>query len=1538
MLKPKNHLKMSKILGLDLGTNSIGWAVVEKNDEKITDAGARIFPEGVVNLGKGGKENSKNAEKSKNAERREFRQARRQVARKKIRKIKLLELLIDQGMCPLRHEELNKWKHWNKNEKTAGRGFPESEKFKAWLKLNPYELRSKAVEEDITREELGRVLYHLIQRRGFLSSRKESKDAGAIFKGNETMVGIDKTKEELNGQTLGQFLRSIEPKEGHPFQDIRDKEGNDKRIRGRYTLRDMYVFEFEKIWDRQARQLGLDNVFIDKKKTVFLNGKKDRNRNKQRIEYLKTNRDNVFVEEVQLQTNGSNKILTKVTSMQKISLHDHLGGSISIENGDVKFDNKDSVLFYQRPLRSQKKLLGKCRYENNKTPVPESHPDYEEFRVWQFVNTIQFGTRQKLPLEQRRETVDFIKAKKTTFNFSDIPKKLNLTYETFNYENDHKVVSCPAIAQLSKLFTAEIWNKYYSDIWHDFYFYDDNERLFEKLITKYNAKLKSKEELDKVHIKTEDYGNVSLKAIKNILPFLKKGYMYNDAVVLGGVMNAFNYNNSKQDIPRWERFSEDHDVIEKDIINILRERNSEGEAIEKIKSYLAEPENYFGFEKNDPAFNKLYHHSQEVKEKAKKQRLSEIENLRNPVVQRTMNELRRLVNALLEQYGKFDRISVEMGRELKLGKKARQQTNININQNREKNEKAREKLTEFGLAHSRQNIQKVLLFEEIQEKAGKVVCPYSNRTINYSDLLGKENKIQIEHIIPRSISLDDSFANKTLCDSKFNQIKGDLTPWQFYQKNTDKNLWGANTWDQIERRAFSLLPFSKAKKFTSRKKDWNTEEFITRQLNDDRYISKKAKEILSEICDEVLVMPGAVTADLRRLWGLNNILQPIHGVEELNYEVDENRSIPYWAVTDQENKVKNLYPQINPKPSVAAEEICIPGYVNKETYESKLLNLKMNAPDMPDGKYYAKIGVEGPLRLQKKYLDRPNTSEDELILRGQIKNGKFNHDSLKKNPVVPEDLNDGTYFARFRITDKRFEIPKKNERPENKNGICLFGTVKDLVFSSYIYECRTDLEDGKYWAILDLSFDNVEFTPVSTEKPNVADNQVVIIGDINEEGEFTSIVDPEYSVGVNEQPGRYWAVFDVKSDPAELTAIHNQEPEIEKDEKLIEGKIWVDKNTGEIRFDPKKNRDDHRHHAIDAIAIALTEYKYINELNRFNAQIDERSRNKSAEKPSFPEPWNGFRDDVKEVADGILISHLKNNPVLKKVSMDITKGGKKLHSEGYAVRGQLHKEFVFGKRKPEGKEEAFHIRKPISSLKENQIKKIVDDRIRDIVKNAWEEEKVIKKEIKQLSAQKRKEDEVGEKQIEEQINELEEKIRTLYTLPNKRGERVPIKKVRIREHLGNTEIWKPTSNLNQHVNPRNNHHALIYKDHEGSFKEEIVTLWEAAERESQGLSKYQLPGDGAEIVTTLEVNDMFLIGAPDHLSDAFIEGKAKASELSRYLYRVQKLSSMYYTFRHHLASSIQDANTEVRIVSFKAWKQKNPVKVEANIHGLLKKA
>ncbi len=1498
---------MAKILGLDLGTNSIGWAVVDDENHKIKGTGVRIFPEGVepTTIGKG------DGEKSKNASRRESRQQRRNYYRDKLRRIKLLELLIKFDLCPLSTEELSNWKHYNKKEGQSGKVFPNSENFKNWLKLNPYQLRSKAINEYISLHEFGRILYHLIQRRGFLSSRKESDEGGAIYKGKENMTGIDETVEQIKDKTLGSFLYTILPEEGKPYRKIVDADGNELRVRARYTLRDMYIEEFEAIWKKQAGHLKLNNILVPVIKTRFIDGSLFSKRNKEKIERLQKRygKENIKIE-------GSKIILTTNQSFKE-----YLAGNIWYdEDGKIKHKSTDSILFYQRPLRSQKGLLSKCSLEgkrffdkkNNKwvttgpTPCPLSHPEFEEYRALQFINNIEYGTRQKLDENQRSLILDLFNKNKTSFDFEKIIKELKLTYEKFNFEETHKVAGNPTISQLKPLFKPEIWDKNKNEIWHCFYFYEDNDKLVEKLSNDFSLEEKNHPKIKNIKLK-DGYSSVSLKAIRNIMPFLKKGYKYSDAVILGGVKNAF----VKDGYDRWPNFADSHHEIESEIISINRKKdNKEGDAIRQIKLYLIEN---CSFEENDKAFRKLYHHSQEIQKKETKEKLDEIENLRNPIVQQGINELRRLVNTLIEQYGKFDRIKVELGRDLKNSKQNRQKATRRNFENNRKNEEARQKLSEYGLAHSRENVQRYLLFKEIEEKAQKVCCPYTNKSISISSLLGDENRFQIEHIFPRSTSLDDSFANKTLCDAKFNGLKGNLSPYEFYQKNSDPNLWGgAKSWEAVELRAFNLLPYNKAKRFTAKKID--KKSFIERQLNDTRYISKKAKEILTQVCEDVRVMPGSLTSELRHLWGLNNILQPVEVIEFNNAKIDENKSVNHWIVFDENENPISFHPTSNDKPAISENQTTITGFVSKNKFKSKYYNKSWDVEDLADGEYWKILELsKEPLQMTKMFIEKPVASENELVLRGKVERKKFVNDSL--GAKVQANETDGTYWARFKINSVKFELPEPKKQPKKTSKqILLYGKVDNCRFESFIFSCKADVGDGSYWAIIDLDTETPEFIPSMNNRPEANNGQIIIQGSIDENRVFSSEIDNDHCFETNIEKGKYWVVFDVVNEPEALYPLYNEEPILEKDQKLVEGNVWVDKYTGEIKFDPKKNRDDHRHHAIDAIAIALTEQGYFQKLSTYNANKDEKMRGNKYEKPVFEMPWENFFKDAQNAASAILISQKQNNRVLTKINKTIEKNGKKYLSKGYAVSGQLHKEFVFGKRQAPNSEEGFHIRKSVESLTtDKHIDKIVDKRIREIVRADKKKEKELKEQLKKLDTiLKKTKTEQEEQVIQEQIDEIKSQIAQLYTLPNKNGERVPIKKVRIKENLGNAEklkdklIKKEKSGeqveLNQYVNPRNNHHVAIYKDENGELKERIVTLWEAVERKKQKLPAIDKnPTDGSTFVTSLQINDMFIIGLDENeINWEHID----KTEISPFLYRVQKLTAGVYTFTHHLISNM----------------------------------
>ena len=1525
---------MTKILGLDLGTNSIGWAVIDKDSQKIVDCGVRIFPEGVVkeSIGQGDKEISKNAE------RREHRQARRLHYRKRLRKIQLLKVLIDHQMCPLTHEDLKQWSHWDKARKASGRKFPATKEFVHWLRMNPYALRVKALRNPISRMEFGRILYHFIQRRGFLSSRKGSDD-GAIYKGSETMQGITDTQRIIGEDTLGQAMNKYLPVENAPYKHITDEEGKDIRIRARYTLREMYIAEFERIWQQQAGSLGLNDLSVSINTTRFFEGDIASITNQARIRKLKEK-----YEESNVQVcNGQMQIKTQ------LALKEFLAGEIIDDNEGIKFNSNNSILFWQRPLRSQKNLLGKCTFESRKffdkktqkwiisgaTPTPVSHPEFELFRAYQFINNIRYGQKgTNLNDLYRQQVLSLINNEDGNFDFAKIPKKLKMTYEHFNYDNKLKAPGNTTHKRLMSFFDKKVWEEQNEEIWHYFYFYSDPDLLAKKLIERFGFDDESAKKASKVKLK-EGYGSVSLKAIRNILPFLELGYQYSTAVILGGVKNAFGQ--------RWDYFKESHQEIISRILNLVQdEQNKEYELIQKIKEFLANPANGYGFAENDRSFQKLYHHSQEIEKKALKNRLSEIENLRNPIVQKGLHEMRRLVNTLLDTmdknplYGpgfKFDRIHVELSRDLRNSKSQRQEMSYRIRDNEAANDEARKILQEFGLKPSRENITKYRLYKEIKDKNGVAVCPYTKKTISIADLFGRNNLYQIEHIIPYSISLDDSFANKTLCESNFNRDKGEKTPYEYYAQNKNPKIWSAASWEEIEQRTFAILPYQKARRFIARK-SFLSDSFIERQLNDGRYIAKKSAELLTEICDDVRVMPGQLTAELRRLWGLNNVIQPVFPLNLPGIKVADDQSIPHYVVLDNDHLPRIAVAIPNERPVKHDNQILIPGISDEKGVfeaDTHYHNLKFNVKveGLKKGRYWAKINVSKPLAFTKVFVDKPELELGQIIYKGRVEKGYFNHDSIGKKVRTSEE--DGLYWVKFIVKNTTFVEPEKDRPPAVKsNQVMLYGNVNvDNLFTSYIYQCECNMNPGRYWAILDIDFESAEFTKAVVQ-PKSDEGKLIIYGIIGEDGSFIADCDPGFNQHTKLASGRYFTVLEVERAEG-YYEIENQPPQLKKGETLVQGNVWVNKQTGEIMFDPKKNRDDHRHHAVDAIAIAFTELGYLQKLSRYFGEIKERERG-LGDRPVFHHPWANFDKDVKNAVDRILVSYSPNEKILTKISKVIIKNGKKYQSVGFSARGRLHREYYFGRHPRLVSDSAdgfgfekdrkgnivyyYHIRKPITSIENHKhVEKIVDAGIRKLIVNKLREQNIHTSSSFKIP----------------QNFFYDKEGNPLLFLPNKRGEPVPVKKVRLRESIGNAVRLK--DDLNQWVNPYNNHHVVIYLNEKGELKESIVSFWEVIERIQQGQEIYQLPGDGTKMITTLRVNEMFLLNLPEDLFAGQKRQSLSEQFLSKHLYRVQKLSSMYYTFRHHLASTIQNEKQEWRIQSMSAWTQANPVKVKMDLLG-----
>ncbi len=393
---------MSKILGLDLGTNSIGWAVVDDEKNKILGMGSRIFPMGVSNLGEGDNEQSKNAART------EARSKRRQFYRKRIRKRILLSELSKSKMCPIDTKLI---RDWNNNK------ILNDESLVSWFKKNPYLLRAKAVEEKIELDELGRIFYHMIQRRGFQSnSRSASKEDGAIYDGKpkDGKIGILETREKISDTTLGSYLKELYPAENTSYS------GGKERIRNRYTTRQMYIDEFETIWEKQKQY---HNQLTDELKQLIGGRKKDG-----------------FKE--------------------------------------------DGILFHQRPLRTQKHLIGKCTFEPTKTKCPISAIPFELFRAYQWVNTVECNGK-KLNKEEKAILIDQLLSKEK-ISFKALRKSIDKLdgYYQFNYKDEDIIYGSHTISNLShKKFFGKDWfnklNKEQEDIWHVLFSFEDIDKLKE---------------------------------------------------------------------------------------------------------------------------------------------------------------------------------------------------------------------------------------------------------------------------------------------------------------------------------------------------------------------------------------------------------------------------------------------------------------------------------------------------------------------------------------------------------------------------------------------------------------------------------------------------------------------------------------------------------------------------------------------------------------------------------------------------------------------------------------------------------------------------------------------------------------------------------------------------------------------------------------------------------------------------------------------------------------------------------------------------
>ena len=1004
---------MKRIIGLDLGTNSIGWAVLlaEINEngniqlKRIEASGSRIIPMDAAMLGDFDRGNSI----SQTAERTRLRSIRHLLERCLLRRERLHRVLDILNFLPShysqalnRHGQIKEGEEpklaWRKNE-TGKYEFLFTDSFNEMLKdfkvIHPeltgkkipydwtiYYLRKKALTQKISKEELAWVLLNFNQKRGYYQLRGEDEDIARNKK--VEYIALKVTSVEDSGEKKGKeswynihlengwiYRRTSnvpldwvgKTKEFIVTTDIndngspkKDKEGNIKR-----SFRSPKEDDWTLIKERTQSEIEHTGKTVG---TYIYDSILQNPSQKVRGKLVRTIERKFYKEELI-------KILKKQIEFHPELQDEELYNACieelypsneayrqNIANRDFTYLFVDDILFYQRPLKTKKSLIADCPYEEHIVLdkvtneekhygvkcIAKSHPLYQEFRLLQFISNLRIY--KKGLASDVDVTHDFLNTEEdyvALYNWLNDKKSIKqkdlLKYSVFglkknaedyrwNYVEDKDYPCNETRAQiLSYLTKAGIQSDFLTSeleerLWHLLYSVNDKQELEKALHTfadKYNLDESFVDTFHKFPPFKKEYGAYSAKAIKKLLPLMRMG-------------------------KHWSENNIDSQTRER-IDKIIT-----GEYDENIKNRVREKAMHFA---NISSFRGLplwlacyivYDRHSEAKDITKWDTPDDLQkyldsfkqhSLRNPIVEQVITETLRTVRDIWKQYGDIDEIHVELGREMKNPAEKRKQMTQQIANNENTNLRIKALLMEFTnpefeienirpYSPSQQDILRIYedgvlnsvdsLPEEIENVLKKFKesdakkrptrseilryklwleqkyrSPYTGQPIPLAKLFTPA--YEIEHVIPQSRYFDDSFSNKVICESEVNKLKDNLLGYEFIKRHHGEKvelslgkvvtIFTEGEYEQFVKDHYSRNR-SKMRKLLM---DSIPEEFIARQLNDSRYISKVIKGLLSNIVREegeeeaisknVIVCTGGVTDRLKKDWGINDIWNQI---------------------------------------------------------------------------------------------------------------------------------------------------------------------------------------------------------------------------------------------------------------------------------------------------------------------------------------------------------------------------------------------------------------------------------------------------------------------------------------------------------------------------------------------------------------------------------------------------------------------------------------------------------------------------------------
>jgi CRISPR-associated endonuclease Csn1 len=574
---------------------------------------------------------------------------------------------------------------------------------------------------------------------------------------------------------------------------------------------------------------------------------------------------------------------------------------------------RDEIIFFQRPLKPQSERIGNCELEPGEKRCPRGDWYSRHFRLLQELNNLKIqnpdGSETKLSDEQRKTILDEL-GRKEKLSFNDIRKKLGLI-ETQKFNAEYRIGTKGKKVESIKgdSFAAIMGNKkvFGPKMW--------GEMSEQKKIELNSAFVELEDDALAEKLKLQ-YGLNDKQVEQAMKISLPQGYM------------SFSRKAILRTLPFMEKGCLTSEAIEK-----AGYRCDEGGDCAKLEKLPLPPD------------------------------------LRNPIVQKALFEVRKVVNAIIREYGKPKKIKIEMARDVQGNRRQREELHWKQHENEMRNEDVRKRLKEdIGINDpKRDDIIKYKLWEECNW-----TCPYTGRQIEKTDLFFNP-VFQVEHILPYDRSLDDSYMNKTLCEVHENKdVKRNQTPYEAYSHDTEK-------YEQIlERVNKSHMPYPKKRKFWQ--KEIDLDKHIERELNDTRYICKEVISYLKQLGVNVQGTRGKITSELRHQWGLDGVFDEIETKRN-----DDHRRHAVDAVVVGVTENEHLRNLAKSKYAVSGEqfELPWPDFRDEVRENVKQINVSHRVQRKVSGKLHEETNY-GPTKEKGLYVFRKKLEDLTISMVNKI--------------------------------------------------------------------------------------------------------------------------------------------------------------------------------------------------------------------------------------------------------------------------------------------------------------------------------------------------------------------------------------------------------------------------------------------------------------------------------------------------------------------------------------------------------------------------